>query len=108
MMDYHEDLGVDIVLNNDDWDILTKAHEFLSPFASATLKAEGKYASITDSLRLMDALLHHYEREKVGSEPVPKPKLMITRKGIPSCLIETPGCFALSKWGGLSSINTTL
>jgi hypothetical protein len=65
MTDYESLLG-DIRLTAADWDILGKAHAFLQPFASATLYAEGDKSSISQSLPLMDALLVHYERKKVG------------------------------------------
>ncbi|KAM3464192.1 hypothetical protein MY5147_009554 [Beauveria neobassiana] len=52
-------------LNAQDWDFLDKARTFLQPFASATLYAEGEKSSISQSLPLMDALLAHYERNKV-------------------------------------------
>jgi hypothetical protein len=48
-----------------DWDILQKAHQFLQPFAAATLYAEGDKSSLSQSLVLMDALLLHYEQQKV-------------------------------------------
>jgi len=48
-----------------DWDLIGKAHLFLQPFAAATLYAEGDAASITSTLVLMDALLRHYEQQKV-------------------------------------------
>ena len=46
--------------------MLGKAHAFLQPFASATLYAKGEKSSISQSLPLIDALLVHYERKKVG------------------------------------------
>jgi hypothetical protein len=49
-----------------DWDFLSKAHAFLQPFASSTLYAEGNNSSISQTLVLMDALLLHYEEEKVS------------------------------------------
>jgi hypothetical protein len=52
-------------LNAQDWDFLNKTRTFLQPFASATLYAEGEKSSISQSLPLMDALLAHYERNKV-------------------------------------------
>ena len=56
----------DNILNGSDWDLLGKTHAFLQPFASATLYAEGNCSSVAQSLVLMDALLLHYERAKVG------------------------------------------
>jgi hypothetical protein len=56
----------DNILNGSDWDLLGKTHTFLQPFASATLYAEGNCSSVAQSLVLMDALLLHYERAKVG------------------------------------------
>jgi hypothetical protein len=67
MNDHERALG-DMRLMADDWDILYKAHRFLQPFASATLYAEGNKASISQSLVLMDALLSHYEKQKVSSD----------------------------------------
>jgi hypothetical protein len=55
----------DTVLSGSDWDLLAKTHAFLEPFASATLYAEGKCSSVSQSLFLMDALLFHYESAKV-------------------------------------------
>ena len=65
MLNHADDLG-DICLDNDDWSILGKAHAFLQPFASATLYGEGDRASISSSLKLMDSLLVHYEKNKVS------------------------------------------
>jgi hypothetical protein len=61
----------DIILENNiltgsDWELLTKTHIFFQPFASVTLYAEGDSNSISQSLILMDALLHHYENAKVS------------------------------------------
>ena len=55
----------DNVLNGSDWDLLGKTHAFLQPFTLATLYAEGKRSSVTQSLVLTDALLLHYEQAKV-------------------------------------------
>ena len=63
----HEAALSDLRLTAQDWDFLCKAHTFLQPFASATLYAEGDKSSISQSLPLMDALLAHYERNKVRS-----------------------------------------
>jgi hypothetical protein len=52
-------------LTASDWDLIGKAHLFLQPFAAATLYAEGDTTSITSTLVLMDALLRHYEQQKV-------------------------------------------
>jgi hypothetical protein len=49
-----------------DWDLIGKAHLFLQPFAAATLYAEGDNISIASTLILMDALLRHYEQQKVS------------------------------------------
>jgi len=73
MADYEHFLG-DIRLTASDWDLLTKSHAFLQPFASATLYAEGDKSSISQSLRIMDSLLHHYEKAKVSS---PWPDLVV-------------------------------
>jgi hypothetical protein len=56
-------------ITGQDWDILQKAHQFLQPFAAATLYAEGDKSSISQSLVLMDALLLHYEQQKVRGMP---------------------------------------
>jgi hypothetical protein len=64
MTDHEVDLG-DNRLTAQDWDFLVKAEGFLQPFAQGTLYAEGK-SSISQSLYLMDALLSHYEKAKVG------------------------------------------
>jgi hypothetical protein len=63
--DHETTLGPDNSLTADDWDFLYKAHQFLQPFAGATLYAEGDTASLTSSLMLMDVLLRHYEQQKV-------------------------------------------
>jgi len=49
-----------------DWDLLGKVRDFLQPFASATLYAEGAQSSISQSLFIMDLLLLHYEQQRVG------------------------------------------
>lgn len=64
MTDHEAALG-NLRLTAQDWDLLCKAHTFLQPFASATLYAEGDRSSISQSLPLMDALLAHYERNKM-------------------------------------------
>ncbi|KAH7471703.1 hypothetical protein FOMA001_g13695 [Fusarium oxysporum f. sp. matthiolae] len=66
----------DTVLSGSDWDLLAKTHAFLEPFASATLYAEGKCSSVSQSLFLMDALLFHYESAKVQHS---QPGLMDTQ-----------------------------
>ena len=63
MTDYYTALG-DNILTGMDWDLLSKTHTFLQPFASATLYAEGGSSSIAESLVLMDVLLNHYEKAK--------------------------------------------
>ncbi len=65
LLDHDTELE-DNVLNGSDWDLLSKTHIFLQPFASATLYAEGGCSSVSQSLVLMDALLLHYERAKVN------------------------------------------
>lgn len=64
MTDHEAALG-SLRLTALDWDFLSKAHTFLQPFASAILYAEGDRSSISQSLPLMDALLAHYERNKI-------------------------------------------
>lgn len=64
LVDHEDDLN-GIKLTAEDWDILSKAHSFLQPFAGATLYAEGDKSSIGQSLEIMDVLLYHYEQEKV-------------------------------------------
>jgi len=64
MLNHEQDIGDNRLLSS-DWDLLSKAHSFLQPFASATLYAEGDKASLSQSLFLMDCLLHHYEKQKV-------------------------------------------
>jgi hypothetical protein len=49
----------------EDWSFLGHAHTFLQPFTAATLIAEGRSSSISQSLELMDLLLNHYEQQKV-------------------------------------------
>jgi hypothetical protein len=56
----------DNIFTGSDWELLTKTHIFLQPFASVTLYAEGDSSSISQSLVLMDVLLHHYENTKVS------------------------------------------
>jgi hypothetical protein len=67
--DHDTALGENI-LTGLDWELLTKTHAFLQPFASATLYAEGDTSSISQSLVLMDALLFHYENAKVSHAKV--------------------------------------
>jgi len=55
-----------IKLTADDWDVLSKVHTFLQPFADATLFAESDKSSIGQSLEMMDVLLHHYEKDEVS------------------------------------------
>lgn len=64
MTDHEGALG-NLRLTAQDWDLLCKVHAFLQPFTSATLYAEGDKSSISQSLPLMDALLAHYERNKM-------------------------------------------
>lgn len=64
MVDHDDELD-GIKLTADDWDILTKVHDILQPFAGATLFAQSDKSSIGQSLEMMDVLLHHYEKEKV-------------------------------------------
>lgn len=64
-INYNHDLGDD-VLNNSDWELLERTHQFLQVFDEATRDVEGDYASITDTLFLMDCILAHYEDCKVG------------------------------------------
>jgi hypothetical protein len=58
----HESALGSLRLTAQDWDLLCKAHTFLQPFASATLYAEGDKSSLSP---LMDALLVHYEKNKM-------------------------------------------
>jgi hypothetical protein len=62
----HEGVLGDMRFTTLDWDLLGKARKFLEPFASSTLYAEGRCASISQSLLIMDALLKHYEQAKVS------------------------------------------
>lgn len=64
MTDHEVALGANR-LNAHDWNFLGKAHQFLQPFTGSTLYAEGDKSSISQSLVLMDALLLHYEQQKV-------------------------------------------
>lgn len=75
MVDYEEELGENR-LTGSDWDLLSKAHLFLQPFALATLYAEGDKSSLSQSLFLMDCLLHHYEKQKVCLSIIPQPMLI--------------------------------
>ena len=68
LMDYGEALNRN-TLTGQDWDLLGKTHSFLQPFASATLYAEGAVGSLSEWLEIMDALLLHYENNKVGTIP---------------------------------------
>lgn len=63
LLQHDDELG-DTCLSGSDWDMLTKTHMFLEPFASATLYAEGSLSSVSQTLPLMDALLLHYEQAK--------------------------------------------
>ena len=67
----HDQELADAMLTSSDWDLLEKTHQFLEPFASATLYAEGNCSSVSQSLILMDALLLHYEgaREDYRDDP---------------------------------------
>jgi len=60
----HDKELADAMLTSSDWDLLSKTHRFLEPFASAILYAEGKCSSVSQSLILMDAVLLHYEDAK--------------------------------------------
>ena len=53
----HEAALSPIWLTSQDWDILSKAHQFLQPFYGTTLYAEGNKSSLGLSLVLIDALL---------------------------------------------------
>lgn len=64
MMDHEQALeGMRLIA--DDWDLLYKAHAFLQPFDGLTRYAEGATSSISQVLQVMDALLKHYEGQKV-------------------------------------------
>jgi hypothetical protein len=65
LLDYDKQID-DNILNLSDWDYLEKTHMFLQPFASATLWAEGKNSTLSQVLTIMDGLLRHYEKNKVG------------------------------------------
>ena len=54
------------ILNSRDWEMLKRTLEFLQPFHEATLEAQGDMASISQSLELLDLLLGHCEKWKVG------------------------------------------
>lgn len=83
----------DIRLTTDDWVILQNTHAFLDPFASATLYAEGKRASISQSIFLMDSLLLHYEQQKVSANTLSLPYVL----------------FADAKYGNITrSLNTKI
>ncbi len=64
MTDHEVALG-DNRLTASDWDLLGKTYRFLQPFAKSTLYAECRKSSISQSLVLMDALLSHYEKQRV-------------------------------------------
>lgn len=68
LLDYDKHID-DNILNLSDWDYLEKTHRFLQPFASATLWAEGKSSTLSQVLTIMDGLLRHYEKNKVGNLP---------------------------------------
>lgn len=68
----HDQELADIMLTSSDWELLNKTHDFLEPFASATLYAEGNCSSVSQSLILMDALLLHYEEAKKKHEDDPR------------------------------------
>lgn len=63
LLTHDSELG-DACLSGADWDILSKTHRFLAPFAAATLYAEGTLSSVSQTLPLMDVLLFHYEKAK--------------------------------------------
>ncbi len=65
LLDYDKQIDENI-LNLSDWDYLEKTYRFLQPFASATLWAEGKNSTLSQVLTIMDGLLRHYEKNKVG------------------------------------------
>ena len=65
MLNHEQEIG-DNRLMASDWDLLSKTGLFLQPFASATLYAEGDKSSLSQSLFLMDCLLHHYEKQRVS------------------------------------------
>jgi len=65
LLDFDKEIG-DSILNSSDWGYLEKTHRFLQPFASATLWAEGENSTLSQVLTIMDGLLRHYEKNKVG------------------------------------------
>ena len=60
---HHEELG-GIQLSGSDWELLSKTHAVLDPFASGTLLGEQAKASAHDALVVMDGLLLFYEEFK--------------------------------------------
>lgn len=70
LLNHDQELS-DVTLTSSDWDLLKKTYQFLQPFASATLYGQGDCSSVATTLRLMDALLLHYEASKVrhGDDP---------------------------------------
>ncbi|PVH90913.1 hypothetical protein DM02DRAFT_546887, partial [Periconia macrospinosa] len=65
LLDRDSEIG-DNMLNNTDWLYLERTHAFLEPFASSTLYAQGARIGLSQSLKLMDALLMHYEQKLVS------------------------------------------
>lgn len=61
----HDTAVGDNLLLASDWAFIEKSHTFLQPFASATLFAEGRKSTLSQSLTLMDVLLRQYEKYKV-------------------------------------------
>ena len=55
------------ILNDEDWDLLEKSYKFLQPFKHATKISERHSADLSQTLTTMDALLLHYETQKVCS-----------------------------------------
>ena len=66
----------DIRLTTNDWVILQNTHVFLDLFASATLYAEGKRASISQSIFLIDSLLLYYKQQKVSANTLSLPYVL--------------------------------
>ena len=52
-------------LDHKDWELLSRAHDFLETFAEATLYAEGK-GSISQSILIIEVLFKEFEHEKVS------------------------------------------
>ena len=66
LMENSEHVGADNLLDKDDWDLLQKTHEFLLAFKEGALNAEKSISNLSDAMEVLDILLIHCQRTRVG------------------------------------------